>query len=605
MVADSHAFDATPDDPRRNRRRFLLILAGFLATYILYGLHRWTLGVDFTDEGAYVSWPLRLLFGERPFVAELGTLLRPLVAYLYVIFKVHPEITLYELRLLGWAIHLAGFAFLSVYLFRLTRLALLSPLIASIPFFLCHIFGLAAPSYNTLSSDFLLVALCLRGLAELNDARRRTLLHVISGLALFLATLAHPVLGLPAALLVIWEIFRHGLLTHLVRRSLTSSNHGILAFVGAWLLLAGWMVATGAAATWWERSRLFGSVSATSVGLGPWHFAGLLLRSPFTFSASAIAFSIALGGALAAVARLKPGPAVAAGQAFALLLPGSLFATFSIEADQLPLALAQVTLLLVVAHGTGLSARLIPVSTALRLLLVTAAVAAFCYATVTYYFSPLRSWTSGILALHFPFAVGLALFFTLPSIRSTRLFHGLGVVVVGLAALGVARDHLGFIYRDAPANWLTATFRVPKLKHIRSTPERVAAVDALYDYLHPRLGRGEPFLAFDDVPLLYYLFDARPVYGLTWAGRYTQSPAALAQLNREFQAGPLPRYAVRTLVDVSNPQWAPARRTRYDNYPLNETVVTRYELECTLFPFEVWRLKSPETRLMNATASGK
>jgi hypothetical protein len=91
--------------------------------------------------------------------------------------------------------------------------------------------------------------------------------------------------------------------------------------------------------------------------------------------------------------------------------------------------------------------------------------------------------------------------------------------------------------------------------------------------------------------MLYYLFDAMPAYGLTWATRHSLSPATLLQLNRELNAKPLPKYAIRTLVDVSNPVWGIAPRTSYDHYPLNETVVANYELERTIFPFEIWRLK--------------
>jgi hypothetical protein len=29
----------------------------------------------------------------------------------------------------------------------------------------------------------------------------------------------------------------------------------------------------------------------------------------------------------------------------------------------------------------------------------------------------------------------------------------------------------------------------------------------------------------------------------------------------------------------------------YDNYPLNATVTSHYELEHTIFPFEIWRRK--------------
>ena len=45
-------------------------------------------------------------------------------------------------------------------------------------------------------------------------------------------------------------------------------------------------------------------------------------------------------------------------------------------------------------------------------------------------------------------------------------------------------------------------------------------------------------------------------------------------------------------MDVSDVPWSTSPRLSYDNYPLNETLLANYELERTIFPFEVWRLKS-------------
>ena len=73
-------------------------------------------------------------------------------------------------------------------------------------------------------------------------------------------------------------------------------------------------------------------------------------------------------------------------------------------------------------------------------------------------------------------------------------------------------------------------------------------------------------------------------------------PAALRRLNQEFESRPLPRYAIRTLVDPSDAVWSTAKRINYDNYPLNQTVMANYELEQTIFPFEIWRLKPAAMR---------
>jgi hypothetical protein len=120
--------------------------------------------------------------------------------------------------------------------------------------------------------------------------------------------------------------------------------------------------------------------------------------------------------------------------------------------------------------------------------------------------------------------------------------------------------------------------------------ERVAAVDTLYDYLHPRLARGETLLVYDECAMLFFVFDAMPAYPWAGAKRYNLRAETLVLLDRELTSKPLPRFAIRTLVDVSNPVWKDAPRTSYSDYPLNATVEANYHLVRTIFPFEVWEL---------------
>ena len=578
-------------DLARTRRLFLLSLAAIGILLLCYGLKRLTLGIDFTDEGAHLAWPLHMLFGDQSFASERDTMFRPLSAYIYVVFKLHPSITLYEFRLLGWAIHLLSFGVLSTYLFRLTRAPLQSPLVASIPFFVCNIFGLASPSYYSLSSDFLLLALCLRGLGSAGETRGAALLQIAGGLALFMATLAHAGLGLVAAVIVLYEIFGCGLIQNLWRRRLAPSNLSVLTFVVCWVAFVAYLAWIGAAAVWYQHVALFRSVNVPSVRTNPLRFYRRLLDVPFVFSQFNLIvtwMSVAAAALLAFVARSR---AVVAA-ALALLLLVSFIFGFSYDPQDLPLTLAQAALILVVVHGLGLTAPLLPADVRVRFLLFISGLSAVTYATLTYFFSPFRSWVSGILALPFAFAVGLALLLAAKPGRHTALFRILATAMLMLAVACVARDHYRTIYRDAPPGDLQAEFRTPKLRHIHSTAERVQAVDALYDYLHPRIQRGEPLLVYDNCPMLFFLFDAKPAYGQTFVSRITQTPASLAQLDQEFRAKPLPRYAIRLIVNVSAPVWSTATRFNYDHYPLNETVLARYELERTIFPFEVCRLKS-------------
>jgi hypothetical protein len=200
---------------------------------------------------------------------------------------------------------------------------------------------------------------------------------------------------------------------------------------------------------------------------------------------------------------------------------------------------------------------------------------------------------SGLLGLPFAFGAGVTLLTGRTNGRAVLLAAGLSVATI-LLLFCAFHEHRQAIYRDAARPRLTAAFSLPKLRHIRSTPERVQAIEALHRALAPRLRPGDELLAFDDCPWLYYLFDARPAYGLAWAVRRGQSQATLERLNDELKARPLPRYAIRALIDVSEPDWAAAPRMNYANYPLNATVQGHYALEQTIFPFEIWRLRGEE-----------
>ena len=578
----------------RPRTLFFLSLVAFLVLYVCYGLNRFALGVDFTDEGAYVAWPMRFLFGEKAFASELTTLLRPFEVYFTLPFQLHPGITLYEFRLLGWSFHLLAFALLSSYLFCLSTAPLQSLLLASVPLFVCHIFGLAPPAYNSVSSDFFLIALCLKGLADLAAAGRKLPLEIAGGLALFVATFAHPGLGVAAAVILGHEFLRHDLGRNLLRRRLTPSNAGILVFVACWVGFLLCLLGSGALASWLQRIALVRSFSANSLHGNPALFFFRLAAYPFTYSGLALVISLAaIITAVALHVFSRAGRSAYSGRAATLLafmLTAALISTVSYEPKFLPTCFALVCLIVIGTLCLRFNELEHPASPTARYLLLMSGFGAVLYATFTYYFHAHRSWVSGILALPFAFSVGLTLLLKMKPAPSKPL-RALMTAALVIALACVIQAHYQQICRDLGPPDLQTSFRIPKLRPIRSTEERVRAVEDLYAHLHPKLARGEPLLVFDDCPMLYYIFDAMPAYGLAWASRFAQSPAGLAQLNRELNSKPLPRYAIRTLVDVSIPIWSIAERTNYDNYPLNETVMANYELERTIFPFEIWRLK--------------
>lgn len=576
------------DRMRNPRRIFFGGLILFIMALAAYGLDRFRFGVDLTDEGAHLVWPLRIYLGERPFAGELMNLVRPVEVYLAGLYRWNPEMSLYQFRLLGWTVHIAAYAMFAVLLFRLSGAPLRSLLLAAVPLFVCHILGLATPSYNNLSADFLLVALASWGLATRPGLGGR-LLGALGGLAMFVATLAHPGLALVAGALIVHEAGRLVLNPGGSGRSLTGPRLGLLVWVAAWLAYGAACWLDGTLEIWRDRMAMSRAPLAEHGNAGGF-FARLLLY-PFSHSTGIVAGSLLLvvaGAAVVVLWRKKNGKADGGRVVLAtgiLMLPTFLFAYGTAG---LPLGFAAAGLL---AGGLACAFPREPAEADhenIRSLLLASLLAGMTYASLTYFYTFERSWLSGLLGLPFAFGAGITLITGRKNGRAGWLPAGLSGAAM-LLLFCAFHEHRQTIYRDAGRSRLTAVFTLPKLRPIRSTPERVQVIEALHRSLAPRLRRGEDLLAFDDCPMIYYLFDARPAYGLAWAVRRGQSQATLGRLNDELKAGPLPRYAIRALVDVSETDWASAPRMNYDHYPLNDTVRLHYELTETIFPFEIWR----------------
>jgi hypothetical protein len=574
---------------------FLVGLSAALTALIVFGLGKASLGLDFTDEGLYLAAPLRLHFGESIFSSEIMTLSRPFEIFPALILKFFPGADLYEFRLVGWAIHLTAYAAVSLACFQIHRSPWLSLLVPAIPFFCSNAIAVSTPSYNNLSSDFLLIALSLRILAV---ARRRPgglILCILSGFLLFAAVSCYPTLIFAAGILMIldWRFFWPGM--RLENPPLTPGPAASLAFALSCLIFALFLFFSGALHHWLGRIHLAQAFLLTSVRSRPIYFYPelflfLLSLTPFF----RIYATISLVVVIAIIALRKCRPEQLRPKIFywygAFSIAGFIYVfiqyNFCLLAFFCLSSLTAAVVYFLPAAGLRNAG-----SDAARVAVLASVAAALVYATSTAYWQPYYSWYSGALGLPACFSIAVSSLFSggAEFARVRKLGAG---VALGAAALCAGYFYYHRVYRDAVPNELTAEFKSAKLRRVRSTPERVLAVDELVAYLKPKLSYGEPLIAYDGCPMLYFLLDAHPAYGLAWARKYRISKAALVQLDSELEAKPLPRYAVRAMVDLSEARWAGAPRETFDDYPLNGTILKNYVLEKTIFPFEIWRLKS-------------
>jgi len=174
-----------------------------------------------------------------------------------------------------------------------------------------------------------------------------------------------------------------------------------------------------------------------------------------------------------------------------------------------------------------------------------------------------------------------------------------GVVVLGMLLLvfvinGV-RFHLSSVYLDFKPEKLTSIFHHPKLAGLYSVPEKIEPLEKLLAYLKPRVKPGDYFLAYNDLPILYYLTDTQPAYPNVWAFEFWWPRPYREKLFQQMLAsGHTAQYAVHMVTNPGYGWVTPvAEGQSFDNLigscMVCEYVEKNYVLEKMIFPFEIWR----------------
>jgi hypothetical protein len=569
--------------------------------YVLFAFKKASLGVDFTDEGLYVVAPMRLALGEPLFSSEIVTLIRPFEIISRLFFHLFDSPTLYELRLCGWVIHIFAYLVFSWLLYREFGSLLISFLASALSFFISFAWPatIATPSYKSLSTDFLLLFLCCYFATQRWPALRPIVLRVCAGLSLFVATVCYPPLVIIFLATCAYDLWSWRRLSGSPWRDRSMVVVTSLTGVVAGLLVLGWLWNTGALALWVERIPLTQSFSLTAVKSGGLSFFGHLFTDLLTKIVGFTRYSSVVGILLVFLLIAKKDflnrwrPVV-----FTAFLFYSLYLLVSqyhgpLYTDHFffPTAYCLIALAFIVVY-TVIEVRLaLPTDPAALFCIFLSLTGTLLYATSTYFFDYYYSWNNGLLGLPFAFSFVLARISTL-AVGNSKWRLPIVSLALAIATLVAGAYNLHGVRRDEEVPKLTATFQIPPLHGIRSAPDRVKAVELLYNYLEPLIAHDRRLLIFDDAPMLYFIFNAKPTYGLAWAIRDGIAPEARKKLAQEFLAKPLPKYAIRTLVKLKFPDWKSAEAQFYDDsYPLNLAVSRLYQLDRIIYPFEVFVLR--------------
>ncbi len=556
-------------------------------------------GIDMTDEGMYLSASLRYALGDSPYRDEVMNATRPFDLLLSPLFRAFPDISLLEVRTLGLGLRALSLGVLFLFLSRFAP-PLLIALACAAGFIFIQPLNTASPSYNSVSCEAMIVAGAL-WMWALDSASRFKRISLATGGGFFFAVGAFSYLPLAAmaffpTFMAGWSYFRREtrdakvclLLVTVFLALFAAAFATIISYVGIadftdgfTLTMQGQSEISGG--LWnrpleWARS-LFVFAPVDLLLLTGLCLAAFATLSPekrkdarWTYGLSSLLF---MGGGIAYIVR----------QSFNVYQLGSFFFTYSML-----LALSAIAWSLYRRLKTGRLER--------PEYIFILGIAGFLLPLSLLYglASTAGAWRS-VLVSGPMLAVGGTLFY----VRMKRLslesdfgkgrnlvWVGASLIVPLFFAIMAMVVSTGSMYRDAPVSQLTATFQHSKLRGIHSTPEKVSALEALLDYLDGKIKPNDRFLAYNNIPLLYFLTNTRPAYRAVWARDDWPLSFRQDMVHRMIDRKRQPEYAVRMLATPRGEQW---RNSLFypDDSPLDKYVTSNYYLEKIIYPFQVWR----------------
>ncbi len=579
------------------------IFSAFMLLVLLsFGAWHCTKGIDLTDEGMYLSAPMRYALGDRPFRDEIMNVTRPFDVLISPIFKFFPDVTLLQMRLLGLGLQVLAVAFFGFFLTKY-----FPPHIVVFPCFVASIvsntYDIYSPSYNLLSSSFSLISLTFLMLGMQSSSRfKETLFSIAGGIFLALTVFSYSTQVLLCSVPIFFVLL--GLLR-------SEQNHECtrpcLVFSGTFFFLLGVAVVTLlrsglmkdvvsgfkiAAATqvsvtggmldrplkWLEQMLKFTTCSSVIFILPAflYHlFSRLNLSKKYGWMLvplTALPFFIALVIIILKGNDIRWFHKFLLGYSLVLVFFGVVYGFFEKDKNDEPTQWRSV-------YKLGVAWGLVSV--------------------IVYGVSSGGGFRNSLLGIAPLFVLGSLQVYDMT--KSGRIISGLGeihgailsvvmtAIVISFSIVSVRLSYHN-IYRDVSVGKLTSRFANPKLRGIYTTREKVEVLEQLLNYLNGKIRPGSFFLAYDYIPMLYFLTTTRPSYGTVWARSDWPLPVRTLLVEKMVRGKKFPKYCVRIRVmPIGN--WAvkgtPIKYSPSD--PLNAFVKSNYCLEKTIGPFEIWK----------------
>lgn len=565
----------------------------------LFGYVHATKGVDLTDEGFYLSTSMRYALGDIPFRDEPQSAGHPFDLLVSIVFRAFPHISLLQMRLIGLSLDILAIFILFSFFSRYAP-PLIVALACSVAFLVnC---GILSPSYNLLSRVFSVVALTSYLFACVSENKYRRILFSASGGGfLGLSVLSYPsqilLSTIPFALLAFC-------LSSSDRRTFCGPSLWFLGSLTSLMVVALILILSlGLFPDFVQGLSLMQGITPFGT-FGPWAKLHILFRELFRILPYGLGimgvYLLAYLIAFTKGEKLRPFfGVIAVVIILSVLVIPSLPANLMVLSFSVTLALVS---LLFTYHVSHESSSITNWNVIRNCTMAWGFLLALIYGVTSG--NSLLQCTNGIAPL---LVVGVVSVYRLGGLHtersgSTATKTGvwpafLCVALVPLILAGLKYSYHN-IYRDLDVDQLTSQFEHPKLKGISSTPAKVTALEDLLDYLAQRVKPRDYLLAYNHVPLLYFLTHTRPAYGAAWARDDWPLASRQHLLNRMIENNRIPEYCIRILTGpIEN--WKSIMP--YDETsPLDSYVHSNYYLEHIIYPFEIWhRGKGPKLRLFD------
>lgn len=540
---------------------FVVLIVIFHFVYIYL---KSQLGIEFTDAGAYIASTHQLVLGDLPFRHEILMLYKPYNIVLSQIFNLFPDIGLHALRILNYVFGTFMYATLTLYMVRKGSSVIDAVCISILTFLLNNHVGILEPGYNSLAS-YSLVGMVGFYLLSLEGFSSSKVLSFFSGVCAYLAVISYPTLVLVVAIFLLLllcgkflrqeKVYPH--LIYLLLGGLIPSILTILYVINLNLI------------TDWLRVHHVFSASALNATE---NFFQKLIDLTLTFLSIVIYIIPSLILFILGFKFKKYGKIL---NVLGILCILVYFGITKFPSQIHGLFILTFGLFLFRVDKKDFKFQFIPYLPWLLSFVV--------FTFTTYYYTPYRSLQAGIMALP------IIIMMTAPfAFKKIPLSFG-WVILLGFTF----QTHYNNVFRDASPKGLNFEIKKGKLKNIKTTNERGEALTEVIDYITKNTSKGDFLLAYNDLPLLYYLTDTRPAYPMS---RVVFVPFTKEIHNYVFDRMILekriPTYAIRTQVKSSHIPWKNKEKMDYGDLLLNEFVTKNFTLVKEIFPFQILKINS-------------